>query len=237
MSSHRDADGLIRLVAALALGVLAIITGIVSYLHALAVVRVVGNGAPIAYLIPFVPDLMIVTSSLALLDAARHHWPRPALAIVSLMAGGGATLAMNVAAGWPHGWGGRLVAALPPAGFVLSLEVLLRIIRLARAAATGEPPAATGKPCPHTVAMSVDEAIRNVYFHTRDCLGQDPSQRKIAAAFDVSRPKVAALVNPPKPRTGAGPDGDVRPVPSPNGHKPQEATAGTIPPDGLPAGT
>jgi hypothetical protein len=93
------ADGRIRLVAGLALFALAAITAIVSYLHALAVVRSVGNTGPAAYLIPCVADLMIVSASMALLEAARNSASKPALAVISLVFGIGATLAMNVAAG------------------------------------------------------------------------------------------------------------------------------------------
>lgn len=89
------ADGRIRLIAGLALFALAGITAIVSYLHALAVVRAVGNVGAVAYLVPFVADLMIVSASMALLEAARNSAAKPALAIVSLVFGIGATLAMK----------------------------------------------------------------------------------------------------------------------------------------------
>lgn len=45
------ADGLIRLLAGLSLAALALITGIVSYLHALAVVHATGSTGLVAYLI------------------------------------------------------------------------------------------------------------------------------------------------------------------------------------------
>ena len=121
------ADSRIRLIAGLALFALAAITAIVSYLHALAVVRAVGNTGAVAYLVPFVADLMIVSASMALLEAARNSAAKPALAIVSLVFGIGATLAMNVTAGWHHG--GALVAALPPLVLVLRLETLMGLVR------------------------------------------------------------------------------------------------------------
>ncbi len=52
------ADGRLRLIAGLALFALASITAIVSNLHALAVVRAVGNTGAVVYLIPCVADLM-----------------------------------------------------------------------------------------------------------------------------------------------------------------------------------
>jgi len=126
-------DGSIRFLAGLSLAALAAITGIVSYLHALTVVYLTGSAGLVAYLIPFVADLMIVTASLAILDAIRHHAPKPPLAMVSLVAGIGSTLAMNIVAGLHISAGGALVAALPPVAFVLSLETLMGIVRLARA--------------------------------------------------------------------------------------------------------
>ena len=127
-----DDDGRLRLIAGVALFALAAITAIVSYLHALAVVRSVGNTGAVAYLIPFVADLMIVSASMALLEAARNSAAKPALAIVSLVFGIGATLAMNVAAGWHHGSAGALVAALPPLALILSLETLMGLVRRSR---------------------------------------------------------------------------------------------------------
>jgi len=114
MRGQVAADGRIRLIAGLTLFALAAITVIVSYLHALAVVRAVGNTGPVAYLIPWMADLMIVSASMALLEAARNSAAKPALAVVSLVFGLGATLAMNVAAGWRHGSAGRSAATGGP---------------------------------------------------------------------------------------------------------------------------
>ena len=47
---------------------------------------------------------------------------------------------------------------------------------------------------PHGVALTADEAIVNAWLHVRDCVGERPVQRQFAAAFDVPRTKVAALV-------------------------------------------
>ena len=193
------ADGRIRLIAGMALFALAAITAIVSYLHALAVVRAVGNTGAVAYLIPFVADLMIVSASMALLEAARNSAAKPALAIVSLVFGISATLAMNVAAGWHHGSAGALVAALPPVALVLSLETLMGLVRRSRDR-SGPPDhsqarLSTGH-CPHQVAMTADDAVISAYLHGRDCDGSTPSQRQLAAQFGVSRARVATLVGP-----------------------------------------
>ena len=190
----RVTDGSIRFLAGLSLAALAAITGIVSYLHALTVVYLTGSAGLVAYLIPFVADLMIVTASLAILDAIRHHAPKPPLAMVSLVAGIGSTLAMNIVAGLHISAGGALVAALPPVAFVLSLETLMGIVRLARAGDGANHLTATDGQCPHQVAMSAEDAIVTAYLHARDCLGEPVSQRQLSATFGVPRPKVATLV-------------------------------------------
>lgn len=183
-------DGFIRLLAGLSLAALALITGIVSYLHALSVVHMTGSTGLVAYLIPFVADLMILTASLALLDAIRNRARKPRLAMCSLAVGIGSTVAMNVVAGLVNGPGGALVASLPPVAFVLSLETLMGIVRLAR----GGQPEASDLPCTHTVAATVDSAVVNAWLHARRCTGEPVSQRKLAADFGVSRARVAELV-------------------------------------------
>jgi hypothetical protein len=200
-----ERDSRLRFWAGLSLAALAVITGIVSYLHALTVAHMTGSTGPVAYLIPLVADLMILTSSLALLDAIRNRAPRkPRLAMVSLAVGIGATVAMNVTAGQVYGAGGALVASLPPVAFVLSLETLMGIVRLARG---GQPEARDGQ-CPHGVPLTADEAVVTAYLHTRDCLGEAASQRHLSASFDRPRPKVAALVGPLNGHRQPGEGGD-----------------------------
>jgi len=121
-----------RPAAGLGLAALSAITGVISYEHGLDVARRVGNGGIVAYLVPLVPDLMIVTSSLTLLEASAARARRPVMAMLALVAGVGWTVAMNVAAGWQHGWGGALLAAGIPLAFVLTFESLLWLFRSGR---------------------------------------------------------------------------------------------------------
>ena len=120
------------LLAGLTSAALAAITGVISYNHGLDVVRLVGNTGTVAYLVPLVPDLMIVTSSLTLIEASALRVARPAMAIVALLAGIGWTVAVNVAAGWRGGPGGALIAAGVPLAFVVTLESLLWLVRRGR---------------------------------------------------------------------------------------------------------
>ena len=186
-------DGLIRVAAGLSLAALAAITGVVSYLHALALVHLTGSTGAVAYLIPFVADFMILTASLALLDAIRHQARKPPLAMVSLAVGIGSTVAFNVVAGLVHGAGGALVASLPPVAFVLSLETLMGIVRLARGSDLQTIGDEDGQ-CPHTVARTIDEAVVTAWEHQRVCLGEKTAQRPFADGFGISRTKLLTLV-------------------------------------------
>jgi len=174
-----------RVTGWLLVAALAAITGVVSYLHALWVVRYVGNEGVVAYLVPCVPDLMIVTSSLTLLEGARAKGDqdaRPWMAMLSLGIGVVVTVAMNVAAGWHQGWGGALIAGLIPVAFVLTFETLLVLVRIWQHAPLTDEPAA----CGHKVATSLDEALA--------AAAAVMSQRQVAEAFGVHRNRVGRAV-------------------------------------------
>jgi len=182
-----------RRLAAASAAALSAITGIVSYEHGLAVVRAVGNSGLVAYLVPLVPDLMIVTSSLTLMEAAAVRARRPAVAVALLVAGIGWTVAMNVAAGWHEGPGGALIAGAIPVAFVGTFESFLWLYRL------GRRPAAAGHPetgCDHLPPLSLDAAIRAADGHL--------PKRQIAAAFETSRARVAKVL-PAEPRLAPEP--------------------------------
>lgn len=184
---HPPATRSRRFLAALTLAALSAITGIVSYEHGLEVVRLAGNTGLVAFLVPLVPDLMIVTSSLTLLEASAVKAPRPGMAMVALVAGIGWTVAMNVAAGWRHGTGGALIAAGVPLAFVVTFESLLWLYRRGRGGAMEDPaPATHGQPPPLTLDAVIEAA------------GPHLSKRQIAAAFEVSRARVDKVL-PPAP--------------------------------------
>jgi hypothetical protein len=193
MSTRFSATQSKRAAVWLLVAALAAITGTVSYLHALWIVHAVGTTGPVAYLVPLVPDLAIVTSSMALVEAKRLGADRPPAATVSLIVGVVVTIVQNVVAGWhPHLWHwiGALVAGLIPVVFILTFETLLTLFRIWRETLTDEP-AAT---CGHQVATSLDAAI----------IAAAPylSKRALGPAFGVSRPHVDKLL-PPVPKVAA----------------------------------
>jgi hypothetical protein len=167
-------------------------TAVVSYSHALYVVRDVGNAGPIAYLVPLFADGLILLSSTALYAAAQARVKRSLWATAGLIIGVAVTIVMNVAAGAavPRARvGGALVAALAPLVFLVSLEVLVWLFRLGRTTPDDRPAR-----CPHGVASSAEEAVRADWFHRRDCLGESPTYIEHGARWGIDRRRVPELV-------------------------------------------
>jgi Protein of unknown function (DUF2637) len=192
-----NGDKLTRWTAVAAVVAVAAVAALISYRHAVTVVTSHGEPGMVGHLYPVVIDGLIVAASMVLLDAARHREQPPALSLWLLGAGIGATLAANILAGVSSGLLGSVVAAWPAAGFVGCYELLMLLVRASArraVAADGEPAAGQQEPCPHQVAGSADEAAVQAFLHGRDCGDKAPSQRQLAAAFGLSRAKVAELV-------------------------------------------
>lgn len=163
---------------------LAGITGVVSYIHARWVAVDVGNTGAVSWLIPFVPDLLIVTSSVVLLKSARLG-KRPWQAWLSLIIGAVVTIVMNVAAGLHDGPWSACVAGLIPVAFILTFETLVVMVRQAASVLTDEPAAG----CGHKVATTLDEAIV--------AAAQVLPYVKVAENFGVHRNRVGRLMKAP----------------------------------------
>lgn len=186
-----EAAGSTRVLAGAALAGVSGIAAVVSYLHGLEVVQRVGATGPVAYLIPFLADLVILGATTALIEAARQHARMSFLTVVSLLAGVGVTLAMNVAAGYGHGLAGALVAGWPAVAFILALESLAGMVRRGRGGESPQPvPAAQGQP-----PLTLDEAIRAA-------AAAGKSKRQIALDFECGRPRVDKTL-PPEPKVPA----------------------------------
>jgi hypothetical protein len=129
------ADRAIRVSTAAAVLGVAGIAAYVSYQHAFEVVRAHGESGLTARLEPATIDGLVYSSSMVILYAVRHRLPVPGLARWLLALGIVATLAANVAHGWPDGPVGAVVAAWPAASLVGSYELLLWLIRTSAASA------------------------------------------------------------------------------------------------------
>jgi predicted DNA-binding protein (UPF0251 family) len=175
-----------RVMAGIALAGVSAIAAVVSYLHGLEVVQAVGAPPPVSYLIPFLADLVILGASAAWVDASGKQQRVPPLTILTAAVGIGVTLAMNVAAGWHHGAGGRLVAGWPAVAFILALESLAGIVRRGRGGTTASPVAATYD---QSEPLRLEDALSR--------LVEQSSQRQVAAQLGMSRDRLRKMIATP----------------------------------------
>jgi hypothetical protein len=124
-------DRVIRASTAVAVLAVAALAAYISYWHAYAVVRAHGESGITARLEPATIDGLVYASSMIILYAARHRIPVPPLARWLLGLGIAATLATNMAQGWPQGPIGMAVAAWPAVSLIGSYELLVWLIRTA----------------------------------------------------------------------------------------------------------
>jgi hypothetical protein len=105
----------------------ALVAAIASYEHMRALAELAGEGWR-SWLLPLSVDGLAVAASMTMLVRRRAGLPAGALAWVALLLGLGASLAANVAAAEATVQG-RLVAAWPPVGLLLSYELLMQQIK------------------------------------------------------------------------------------------------------------
>ena len=168
---------------------IALAAAALSYDHALIVARLVGTEGRWAYLVPLLPDGLIVLAFSSMYDATQCKAPRPGWATVGLGLGIAVTLVLNVASGWRHGDGGRLLNALPPLALLVAIEVLVGVFRRGRDLSEtyvsgGE--SSDGEP---VELVPVQVALAR--------LSTEYSQRELAAAIGV--PRTTVQRNWPRP--------------------------------------
>jgi Protein of unknown function (DUF2637) len=170
------------IVAAAPVAAVAVIAGVVSFAHIEGLALSVHQTITTARLLPFSVDFLIVAGSVILLCGSPLGW-------IGVVPGVAATIYANVMSGLPHGPLSATVAGWPAAAFVLATAMLERWLK-----AHAKPSAASARECGHALADTPERAVVLAYLHGRDCLGEPPSQRQLAAVWNVSRPKVAELV-------------------------------------------
>ena len=170
------------ILAALPVAAVAVIAGVVSYSHIEALGLMTGQSLADARLLPLAVDGLIVAGSVILLAGSWLGWIGVALGVAG-------TLYANVMSGLPRGPLAATVAAWPALAFTVASFMLERWLA-AQADHGGQDAAA----CGHDLTGPAEEVVVNAYLHGRDCLGQPPSQRSLAATYGLHRTKVAALV-------------------------------------------
>ena len=128
VSPISDVPPWVRRTTTLAVVTVAVVAAIGSYEHMRSLAETVGEGWR-AWLLPFSVDGLAVAASMTMLVRRRAGQPAGALAWLALLLGLGASLAANVAAAEPT-LPGRLVAAWPPIGLLLSYELLMQQIKV-----------------------------------------------------------------------------------------------------------
>src|SRR5487761_1381255 len=183
-------------IAGVTMAALAAVCAVISYNDGLLLIRLAGAHGQVAYGYPLLPDGLIVVSTTAAYEAARAAIPRPRWATAGIVLGAGLTVAMNVGAGAGQSWLFALADLFVPVVFFVALEILFWLIRRGGAGARTFPGPPSRSQCPHTVAMTAEDAVRLADEHARACLREPVSQRQLAASFGLSRARVAALVAP-----------------------------------------
>lgn len=202
----------LTIAAAVPVAIVAIIAGVVSYGHIEALALSVHQSLAAARMLPFSVDFLIVAGSVIILAGYWLGW----LGVAFGVAG---TLYANVMSGLPYGPVSATIAAWPAVAFTVASFLLERWLKRqvsqggqggTEVAAPvvnpyrnltddelimGADPTRTAT-CGHTVAGTPEENVVQAYLHGRDCLGDVPSQRHLAATHGIHRTKVAALVGP-----------------------------------------
>lgn len=201
--------------AAVPVAAVAVCAGIQSYSHIEQLALRTSEPLVDARLLPLSLDGLIVAGVVIILAGSWRGW----ICVVPGVAG---TLFANLAWGLPHGHLSAAVATWPAIAFSVACYVVERWIKsqvtgvatggqevatdsekkmadrpsFPEVPATLEPVPATPRPCGHVLAGDPADVVVADYLHTRDCLGETPSQRHLADTHGVSRHKVAALVGP-----------------------------------------
>lgn len=194
----------------LSLGGIALVGGTASYLRALGLIQAVDGRDIMAWFEAALADPTIAAASVNIVDAHRYGKKVPRLSIVSIAVAAVVTLGANVMSSDPSEVPKWLVNVWPPLAFLLAFESLMSYLRRGRAAVApgGTATEIHEDECPHGVAGSVDDAVRQAYEHEAECEGGKPTFVDLAARFGLDRKRVADLVKPPAPAA---------PVPSLNG--------------------
>jgi hypothetical protein len=117
----------VRRVTTVAVLAVAVVAAVASYEHMRSLAALAEEGWR-GWLLPLSVDGLAVAASMTMLVRRRAGERTGALAWTALLLGLGASLAANVAAAQSTAVG-RLVAAWPPVGLLLSYELLLQQIR------------------------------------------------------------------------------------------------------------
>lgn len=182
-------DTTIRRLTAAAVLLVAMIAAVVSFVHIEHLAVTHGQTALAAFLLPLSIDGTVVAASMVMLQAARASIRTPWLARVMLGLAVTATLAANVAYGWPAGPWWSLLSGWPAMAFIGCAEMALGMVRRAtRKTARGLPAGAVSAPLFTDAQTAAAEAL------ARSVAGGNPlSQNQLQAQFRLSRAEASKV--------------------------------------------
>lgn len=190
-------DRAVRRVTAASVLLVAAIAAVVSFVHIEHLAVTHGQTALAAYLLPVSIDGTVVAASMVMLQAARAGIATPWLARLMLALAVTATLAANIAYGWPAGPAWSVLSGWPAAAFIGCAEMALGMVRRAtrktttRASAKSSPGPAR-KSTGRAAGRGAGAAERAASEATRQ--GQPvPSARALARAHHIGRDKASQV--------------------------------------------
>src|SRR5260370_20701392 len=175
-------DSTIRKLTAATVLLVAAIAAVVSFVHIEDLAVTHGQTQLAAWLLPVSVDGTVAAASLSMLWAARSGLATPWLARCMLTLGVLAALGANIGYGAPYGLSGELLSGWPAVAFVGSVEMVLSMVRRARA--VPEPRSAAG---PAQVAPADSQHAARLALAASVAAGNPISQRQMMTRFGLTR--------------------------------------------------
>jgi len=180
-------DGAIRRLTAAAVLLVAAIAAVVSFIHIEHLAVTHGQTQLAAWLLPVSVDGTVAAASLSMLWAARCGLPTPWLARCMLTLGVLATLGANIGYGAPYGLSGELLSGWPAVAFVGSVEMVLSMVRRARAVPEADAPRQLALGNGHTVPEGGRKAAEKCAAGLSR--GEVPSLRQVQREMHLGQPR------------------------------------------------
>jgi len=180
-------DGAIRRLTAAAVLLVAAIAAVVSFIHIEHLAVTHGQTQLAAWLLPVSVDGTVAAASLSMLWAARCGLSTPWLARCMLTLGVLATLGANIGYGAPYGLSGELLSGWPAVAFVGSVEMVLSMVRRARAVPEADAPRQLALGNGHTVPEGGRKAAEK--YAAGLSRGEVPSLRQVQREMHLGQPR------------------------------------------------
>jgi hypothetical protein len=180
------------------------VAGFISYTHICALTLDLHQSWQTAHLMPFAVDGQIIVGSVVLLAArGRTAW----WGWLGIVPGLAESLFANWESGIRYGLLAAIWAIVAAQAFAVASFMLERWLKsqVGHGGRDGQPEEDSNDDrmtgfdtdtCAHLLPRTAAESAVYAFLHARDCLNEPLSQRQLAAAFEMTRQRVAELVGP-----------------------------------------